>query len=111
MFIVAHCWRSSYLVNNVHTVNKQLIQTTHTALEEILYLQYHKNHPTLINIFVNDLLLFNADFTNYADDSSSYCAGDSIDDLILSLEDFQERKEKKFSDNQKHETLTNNINF
>lgn len=95
----------------MHTVNKQLIQAIHTALEEILYLRYHKNHPTLINIFANDLLLFNTDFTNYADDSSSYCPGNSIDDLILSLEDFQERKEKNFSDNQKHETLINNINF
>lgn len=62
----------------MHTVNKQLIQTTHTALEEILYLRYHKNHPTLINIFANDLLLFNTDFTNYADDSSSYCAGETV---------------------------------
>ena len=45
--------------------------------------------PILFNVFLIDLCLVivDKDFTNYTDDNTIYCEGDSIDNFILPLQD------------------------
>ena len=58
--------------------------------------------PILFNIFLSDLFLFikETEFTNYADDNTLYDAGNTIEDVILSLQESSKKLLKWFSDNQ-----------
>ena len=58
--------------------------------------------PLLFNIFLCDLfrIMGETDFASYADDNTPYVLGDSIDDVIKSLEDDSINLFKWFLDNQ-----------
>ena len=58
--------------------------------------------PILFNIFLSDLFLVikDTDFASYADDNTIYDIGDSINDVIVSLQDKSEKLFQWFSDNQ-----------
>ena len=58
--------------------------------------------PTLFNIFLSDLFLFmkETEFSTYADDNTLYDAGNTIEDVISSLQKSSEKLFKWFSDNQ-----------
>ena len=49
---------------------------------------YHKDLPILFNTSLSDLLFIidNIDFASYADDNTAYWGGDSITDVVLSLQ-------------------------
>ena len=59
-------------------------------MEEVLFgvLQEYILGPFLFNIFLRDLfwIMCEVDFIRYADDNTPYVSGDSIDDVIKSLE-------------------------
>ena len=64
----------------------------HIAHGKKFYLEYHKGlclGLLLCNIFLCDLfwILCETDFASYADDNILYVSGDTIDDVIKSLED------------------------
>ena len=58
--------------------------------------------PILFNIFLSDLFLVisNTDFSSYADDNTIYDSGNSIDDVISSLQESAEKLFQWFSHNQ-----------
>ena len=58
--------------------------------------------PSLFNIFLNDLFLVisNTDFCSSADDYTIYDSGNSIDDVISSLQESAEKLFQLFSHNQ-----------
>ena len=56
----------------------------------------------LFNIFLSDLFFVvdNADFASYADDNAIYDAGDNIEEVIFSLQEYSKKLFKWFTDNQ-----------
>ena len=58
--------------------------------------------PILLNIFLSDLLFVvqNVDFASYAEDNTIYDPGDSIDEVIFSLQESSKKLFKWFTDNQ-----------
>ena len=56
----------------------------------------------LFNIFLSDLFFVvdNADFASYADDNAIYDAGDNIEEVIFSLQEYSKKLFKWFADNQ-----------
>ena len=56
----------------------------------------------LSNIFLSDFLLVisDTDFSSYADDNTTYDSGNSIDEVISSLQESAEKLFQWFSDNQ-----------
>ena len=80
------------------------INQAYSSCEEILFglPQEFILGPILFNIFLSDLFLVvqNVDFASYTDDNTIYDAGDNIDEVIFSLQEFSEKKLKRFDDNQ-----------
>ena len=58
--------------------------------------------PILFNIFLSDLFLVinDTDFSSYADDNTIYDSGNSIDEVISSLQVSAEKLFQWFSNNQ-----------
>ena len=94
------------LVNSYLSNRKQRTKTNnaYSSWEEILFgvPQGSILGPILLNIFLSDLffVLKDTDFASYADDNTIYDIGDSINDVIASLQDSSEKLFKWFSDNQ-----------
>ena len=57
--------------------------------------------PIFFNIFLSNLLLIidETEFASYADDNTLYDAGNTIEDVILSLQESSKNLFKWFSDN------------
>ena len=91
----------SYLSNGKQ---KSKINATYSSWEEILYgvPQGSILGPLLFNIFLRHLFwkICDTDFACYADDNTPYVFGDSMDDVIKSLEDNSINFFKWFLDNQ-----------
>ena len=91
----------SYLSNRKQRTK---INNTYSSWEEILFgvPQGSILGPILFNIFLNDLFLVvkGTDFASYADDNTIYDIGESINDVIASLQDSSEKLFQCFSDNQ-----------
>ena len=43
--------------------------------------------PLLFNIFINDLFMFNPELCNFADDNTVYACEESLDKVVIKLED------------------------
>ena len=75
------------------------------------YLTYHKDLLSVLYylIFFCDLfwIMCETGFASYADDNTPYPLGDSIDDVIKSLEDDSVNLFKWFLDNQMKDTKLN----
>ena len=74
-------------------------------------LGYHKDLPILFNTSLSDLLFIigNIDFANYADDNTVYWEGDSVADVVLSLQSSAKKVFYWFFDDQmKGNTKLNN---
>ena len=80
------------------------INQAYSSWEEILFAvpQGSILGPILFNVFLSDLFLFvqDVDFASYADDNTIYDAGDSIDEVIFSLQESSKKLFKWFADNQ-----------
>ena len=91
----------SYLSNRKQRTK---INNAYSLWEEILFGVPRGSilGPILFNIFLSDLLLVvkDTDFSSYADDNTIYDIGDSINDVIASLQDSSEKLFQWFSDNQ-----------
>ena len=78
----------SYLSNRKQRTK---INATYSSWEEILFgvPQGSILSPSLFNIFLCDLfwMVCEPDFASYANDNTPHILGDSIDDIIKSLED------------------------
>ena len=78
----------SYLSNRKQRTK---INATYSSWEEILFgvPQGSILSPSLFNIFLCDLfwMVCESDFASYANDNTPHILGDSIDDIIKSLED------------------------
>ena len=61
--------------------------------------------PILFKIFLSYLFLVidDIDFVSYPDDNTIYCGGDTIDDVILSLQDSAQKVFQWFSDTLTHQ--------
>ena len=94
------------LVHNYLSNRKQRtkINNAYSSWEEILFgvQQGSILGPIIFNIFLSDLFLVvkDTDFASYADDNTIYDIGDSINDVIASLQDSSEKLFQWFSDNQ-----------
>ena len=91
----------SYLSNRKQRTN---INATYSSWEEILFVvpQGSILSPLLVNIFLFDLfwIMYETDFSSYADGNTPYILGDSINDVIKWLEDDSVNLFKWFLDNQ-----------
>ena len=91
----------SYLSNRKQRTK---IKGEYSLWEEILFgvPQGSILGPILFNIFLSDLFLVlkDTDFASYTDDNTIYDTGDSINDVIASLQDSSEKLFQWFSDNQ-----------
>ena len=80
------------------------INQAHSSWEEILFgvPQGSILRAILFNIFLSDLFLVvqNVDFASYAEDNTIYDAGDSIGEVIFSLQESSKKLFKWFADNQ-----------
>ena len=94
------------LVHNYLSNRKQRtkINNAYSSWEEILFgvQQGSILGPIIFNIFLSDLFLVvkDTDFASCADDNTIYDIGDSINDVIASLQDSSEKLFQWFSDNQ-----------
>ena len=97
----------SYLSNRKQ---KTKINATYSSWEEILFVvpQGSILGPLLFIIFLFDLfwIMYETDFTSYADDNTPYVLGDNIYDVIKSLEDDSINLFKCFLDNQMKANVT-----
>ena len=73
-----------------------MVLTNHHSLTSIVTFQIEKKNegkqlmgPLFFNIYLNDIFYFvnKCDITNYADDTTPYAVGTTMDTLLNSLED------------------------
>ena len=80
------------------------INQAYSSWEEILFGVPQRSilGPILFNIFLSDLFLVvqNVDFASYADENTIYDAGDSIHEVIFSLQESSKKLIEWFTDNQ-----------
>ena len=89
------------------------INQAYSSWEEILFRVPQSSilGPILLSIFLSEVLLVvqNVDFASYADDNTIYDAGDSIDEVIFSLQESSEKLFKWFADNQMIKLMKTNV--
>ena len=87
-----------------HRKQRTKVNHAYSSWDEILFgvPQGSIPGPILFKIFLSDLLLVisNTDFSSYADDNTIYDSGNSIDDVISSLQESAENLFQWFSHNQ-----------
>ena len=83
-----------------HRKQRTKVNLAYSSWDEILF--GVPQGPILFNIFLRDLFLVisNTDFSSYADDNATYDSGNSIDDVISSLQESAEKLFQWFSHNQ-----------
>ena len=87
-----------------HRKQRTKVNHAYSSWEEILFgvPQGSILGPILFNIFLSDLFLVisDTDFSSYADDNTLYDSGNSIDEVISSLQESAEKLFQWFSHNQ-----------
>ena len=87
-----------------HRKQRTKVNHTYSSWDEILFdvPQSSILGPILFNIFLSDLffVISNTDFSSYADDNTIYDSGNSIDDVISSLQESGEKLFQWFSHSQ-----------
>ena len=87
-----------------HRNQRTKVNHAYSSWEEILFgvPQGSILGPNLFNVFLSDLFLVinDIDFSSYADDNTIYDSANSIDNVILSLQESTEKLFKWFSYNQ-----------
>ena len=100
------CLPTLKLIHDYLSNRQQRTKINHdfSSLEEVLFgvPQDSVLGSILFNIFLSDLFLVmkETEFTSYSDDKNLYDAGNTIEDVISSIQESSEKHFKWFSDNQ-----------